>query len=339
MSAERVPEPMFIPGPQPVEDPLAAYQRIVLFDNPKSRHSGGLGHDIQVLQTAPVGRKFDVAIYHSSPVHEQNIETINEAAEAGDLLVFRGGDGTICELQSAAKALKLTNSIYPLARGNANDEPDQLVGKHADIVQVMRAHNVIDLHSLDLEFSLDSGDTLEADAWVDASFGSSADTGRRYNTSEYRQSPWHKLPKGIGTFVLERLVAARAFLEAEPFTIKDERGEREIIERIIANGARMAKQLYIGGNLFTDEARVIEVANKVQGVRTLRRMMRARPVGEPLSHDGFAFSLRSATAVFGQIDGEDFLLPGETLVTGRRSEQAVRVFAAPLEHSVELHAA
>lgn len=308
---------------------LEDYERFLVYSNPVSRHAAGLGADTEVLHALAAPGHKAVVVEDTWPSYDETLEDLDKKSEAGDIVVIRGGDGAAGTLLSALTVLDRNLPVLVIPRGNANDLAHMLY--HGDFYDnpgaILDQQTVEALHPLAITATQED-ETTTTLAWTYFTLGSSALAAYYYNQPEYRQSRWHKVPGDVGTYIKERLTAVHAYFANPRFYLETPEGDRKRLQdRIIALGARMAKDFKLNADLFEADNRLIDVRNKFTGFATLQGLLGGKELGALFDNE-LRFSVEGQPTVYSQIGGEHQLFEGIVNFIVRPADESVPVFTA-----------
>lgn len=316
------------------------YDRLVVLVNPASTQAPKARKAITTLQQRyGEGRIEEI---ETVPELEITRNTILSTLRERDILGIAGGDGTVnVAVQTLVSPTTPTHiartPLLTFGTGNANDLAHVLHRDARSLTHVLEEGKAVPVHPLHCEIIQPGGIPENRYAACYASFGAVAHAAAYINDKEHRGNLFRRLP-GV-RHLIDAMAIGRALRHASLFTIEEDGREREIFDRIISNGPRMAKFGRFPVRLTEQEMFVATVSdNSIASIaRNARDLARGTLPGDFVRDESVDFrvaSVQRATPddpgyIYAQFDGEAATYPPGTHVSVRHALQPFYAFQLP----------
>ena len=336
MSAEYV-------SPEKLEHmPLEPPDQLLIIANPVSANAiRGKRLITDLLQAHP---EATVDVYPTSPdgreMNQQRLlDLLQERVNPNDpdaknlWIVLATGDGTIRDvaeaLQHADDAIRNV-PILPLAAGNGNDFTSMahsLVGKYAPGTIMKRAH-LQPVYPLSCTVQYDGKESEQRIGLGYVTFGATARAAEKIDKNMPRDE--NDRPKNIlyklHRIAREKTLAARSVLNTPMFEIEEGGERRYMLDRIFANGNRMAKHFRLPGRLEHNTFHDIQIHTDTfwaTAVNTGKLACGLLKGEEIVGGKEVTFTTLSPTMM--QLDGESFDLRPQAHITVTTAEHPLNI--------------
>lgn len=318
-----------------------AYERLVVLVNPVSTQAPKAQTAIARLQARYGTQR--VTRIDTSPELAQTRSDILATLQEHDILGIAGGDGTVnAAVQtlvspSTPQAVSRT-PILTFGTGNANDLAHTLHRDARSLVRVLEEGQAVAVHPLHCVMRQPGGIPENRYAACYASFGAVAHAAAYINAKEHRGNFFRQLP-GV-RHAIDVVAIGRALRHASLFTIAEDGQERQIFDRIISNGPRMARFGRFPVRLTEQEMYVATVAsNSIATIaRGARDLARGTLPGEFVrDHSSVEFTIQHVQHgtpddpgyVYAQFDGETAAYPPGTSISVQQAARPFYAFQSP----------
>jgi hypothetical protein len=320
-------------GPRVAEHPTLAefghFDNMALIHNPVSSLSAGTPVTLARLQATENMHGLEVTPYKTSREHEANIALLKTVVTPSTVIGVRTGDGALAAIEMAVLELGLKNPIQVIPGGRKNDQAHQLI-RRSDFnrpERVLTQGRVRDLRPIDIQLEHADG-TIRKFGFVYSSKGVTGYIAKTVNSPEYKERAIHEMPGG--TFIAERLLAAKGLIRAKHFKVRQHTNEEpsSMIELIAANGSRMGGGLKPRATLLKPEARIIPVHTRHTGLLVLAALRIGLPIWKSkklTENEKLTYELSAVDGIFREEDGEHHEFNGPTRITYSISERAVKM--------------
>lgn len=297
------------------------WKRLVVLYNPASTCADRTQKIIARLEKLFPGK---VAVLQTKKTTAERTRQLNKRLQAGDLVLVGGGDGTINQtICCLGKHIALP--LLPLPGGNANDLAEMLYGAKAPDVPYILEHGrtkeIYPLKCLIEPEGAGSAATHLAACYV--SFGSTALAAAYINQASLRSRYNPHLPgsnflRGIDVFI-------HTWRRAQPFSLEYHHNRRTVLDIVIGNGSRMARNWRFPSRIAQQDMFVTFFTDKkpLRVAKNIVQLLRGTFPGEHIRDGEVIFRILSPSR--GQADGEPFAVTTPCTVRVSHAPQPVRI--------------
>lgn len=301
---------------------------LVVWRNPGSTNDRRAGHVIAGLQRSGIFKDVLVITSQQNKRRQDSARLQQLLTQHRDnvWLVVSGGDGTVSAVVNILMrdAVGPLPPIFPLHAGNSNDIATMLHGhKRITLARLLQAKQQA-VRILECTFTDAAGREVTRYAVAYISFGITAHTARSINDPAHRSTKNKRHSNTLRRRVHEIRRLKNVLSIPRPFTITANGEEKQLFERIIINGRRMATcfrwPVALADATFHDVS--IERFGTIDNMKNLARMAAGRLRGVHKTKDD-SVECTFITPTIGQLDGETLEIAAGTRLRVRLTDVSV----------------